>query len=237
MRSVNLVPASSSATATALRDRVAAGERGALGEAFESYQLFAMKLLHERRRNPSDLDDLVQDAFMLLPRCARRCSPETTLGGCVATAVFQAIRGFDNRAATSDQTQHGKPTRRVELKPVELAQVPDGAWTPEEALELRERVHHLSELLQLMPSRQREILIAREVNGLTPTEIAEIFSIRPGTVAAFTMRARKTIEQLAAKSPLAEVFAAMPKRLPGMILGSSRSARWRRRKAAERKTG
>lgn len=212
------------------RERIAAGDKRALAEAFTAYRPLAYKILSERRRNRSDFDDLVQDAFLLLPGCARKCSPGTSLGGCVVTAVMQACMGFDSRSATSDQTGAGRgmASRRVTLKPGEIEAFHDQADRPDVALELRQRVHHLSELLLSMPPRQRQILIAREIDDLGPAAVAELLGISPASVPTLTLRARRELEQLATKSPLAEVFAAMPKERAG----TSRSARWRRRARA-----
>lgn len=212
-----------------LRARIAEGSRDALAEAFTAYRPLAFKVLSERRRNPSDFDDLVQDAFLLLPGCARRCSEGTSLGGCVVTAVLQACMGFDSRSATSDQTGAGRgmASRRVQLKDGALEAITDLNASPEDVLEVRQRVHHLSELVLQLPSRERQLLVARELKGASVGELAEQLGITPGSVATQTNRARRTLATLAASSPLAETFAAMPKRGAGM--GTSKASRWRRR--------
>lgn len=217
---------------TSLRERIAAGDRRALGEAFTAYRPLALKILSERRRPPADIDDLVQEAFLLLPRCAQRCDPGTSLGGCVATAVFQACISFDARSATSDQTGAGRgmSSRRQVLKPGQLEAFRDPGPNPEEVAELRQRSRHLTELMLQLPEREREILIARELTGVSLWQVAHRLGIKPGSVAARTRAARRRLEQLAASSPLAAVFAAMPRRGEG--LGMSRAARYRRRAKA-----
>lgn len=211
------------------RERIAAGDKRALAEAFSAYRPLAYKVLSERGRNRSDFDDLVQDAFLLLPGCARKCSSGTSLGGCVVTAVLQACMGFDAHSATSDQTGagRGRASRRVYLKAGELEAFHDVAALPDVALELRQRVHHLSELLLSMPPRHRQILIAREIDDLGPAAVAELLGVSPSSVGTLTLRARRELAARAATSPLAEVFAAMPKRGDG--LGMSRASRYRRR--------
>lgn len=211
------------------RERIAAGDKRALAAAFTAYRPLAYKVLSERGRNRSDFDDLVQDAFLLLPDCARHCSSGTSLAGCVVTAVLQACMGFDARSATSDQTGAGRgmASRRVHLKAGEFEAFHDAAELPDVALELRQRVHHLSELLLSMPPRQRQILIAREIDDLGPAAVAELLGVSPASVSTLTGRARRELEHRAATSPLADVFAAMPARGTGH--GQSRSSRWRRR--------
>lgn len=207
-----------------LRARIADGCREALGEAFVSYRPLVLKVLRQRKRHPADFDDLMQEAFLLLPTCARKCSPSTSLGGCVAAAVIQACSSFDHNKAW-----HGDESRRVRLKAGELERVTDLDTSPEDAVERRQRLHQLSELVAQLPERQRETLVARELMGLSRTVLAERFGTSPETVSKNLGFARERLEQLATLSPLAEVFAAMPRRGDG---GWSRSSKWRRRLAA-----
>jgi len=209
------------------RQRLAAGDKDALAEAFVSYRPLARKVLRQRGRHPSDLDDLLQDAFLLVPACARRCAAETTVGGCVAAAVIQACRAFDARKAT-----HGHAHHRVYLEDREIERITD-EHHPEEAVERRQRVHLLSELVEQLPPRQRETLIARELYGLSTGELAATFGTTPKTVQNTLGNARDRLEELAADSPLAELFSSMPRRGDGSFSGWSRSSRWRRRKAEQ----
>lgn len=205
--------ASSIGSATGLRERIAAGDRVALGEAFVAYRAFAAREIRHRARLEADVDDIVQETFILLPKSARYCKPTTSLAGCVAAALINAIRSYDCHSATSDQTgaARGKASRRVELDPAELAKLADSSFGPEEVLGMRERAHHLSCLLMKLTKPQREILIAREVNGIGIDELSEHFCIPRYKVLGFTTRARGRLLMLAKRSPLAEVFAAMPR--------------------------
>lgn len=214
-----------------LRARIADGSRAALAEAFVSYRPLAIKVLRQQDRRPADIDDLIQDAFLLLPECAKKCAPATSLGGCVATAALQACRAFDSRKAT-----HGDGRRRVHLKAGELERFPELDAHPEEAAERRQRVHHLSVLVEQLPPRQRETLIARELHGFSTGDLARRFGTTPKTVQNTVHNARARLERLAATSPLAEVFAAMPRRGDGSFSGYSRSSRWRRRRREQLST-
>lgn len=214
-----------------LRARLAAGDKAALAEAYRAYRRLVLRVLHERRRAPADFDDLLQEAFLLLPRCARMCRPATSLAGCVATAAIHACRAYDCRAATSDQTQPGRPSRRVAADTdLLLSNVADGRAGPEEEFLMRERVHLVSELLESMPAGQRAVLWAREVEGLGVHAAAARLGVSPASVGTLTLKARRALERRAADGPLAEEFAAMP-RPDTRFRGSSRSARWRRRNA------
>lgn len=214
-----------------LRARLAAGDKAALAEAYRAYRRLVLRVLHERRRAPADFDDLLQEAFLLLPRCARMCRPATSLAGCVATAAIHACRAYDCRAATSDQTQPGRPSRRVAADTDLLL---SNIALPHQELLLRARpavgVHLVSELLETMPAGQRAVLWAREVEGLGVHATAARLGVSPASVGTLTLKARRALERRAADGPLAEEFAAMP-RPDTRFRGSSRSARWRRRNA------
>ncbi len=185
-----------------LRERIASGDKRALAEAFTSYRPLVIKMLRrDRSRLDADLDDLIQEAFLRLPECARKCAPETTMGGCVATATLQAVRVFDNSAATVDQPHRWKTRlHRADVKA--LASTADRQDSPEDLAYQRERVHHLSGLLLDLTPRQRQLLIDREINRKSPVEL--------GASRSLIYRARQELVRRAARSPLAEEFAAMP---------------------------
>lgn len=207
-----------------LRERIAQGDRRALAEAFVECRPLVLRMLRERKRSRDDVQDLVQDAFLRLPESARKCSPGTSLAGCVASAVIIACRQWDRARAT-----RGDDERRAHLDADELERFEDLALTPEETLDQRQRVHHLSELMEQLTPIQRSMLIGREMQGLSPGELAERF----GAAVSNISHARRHLEQLAAASPLAEVFAAMPRR-DGSHAGSSRSSRYLRRKQRQK---
>ena len=66
---------------------------------------------------------------------------------------------------------------------------------PEEELEQKERRQALERELRALPDHQREILVMREVSGLSYQEIGELLSLDLGTVKSRLARARLALKK------------------------------------------
>ena len=66
---------------------------------------------------------------------------------------------------------------------------------PEEELERKERRQALERELRALPDHQREILVMREVSGLSYQEIGELLSLDLGTVKSRLARARLALKK------------------------------------------
>lgn len=83
----------------------------------------------------------------------------------------------------------------------ELAsQLPDPAPTPQKALEQRELRQALEAGLAQLSDEHRQVLILRELNGLSYEEIAQVLSLSPGTVKSRIARARLSLANFLRKS-------------------------------------
>jgi len=72
-------------------------------------------------------------------------------------------------------------------------EIPDERFSPENELEKKELKTAVNSALSKLPEDQREILLLRELHGLSYDEIAEELSLEPGTVKSRIFRARKRL--------------------------------------------
>jgi RNA polymerase sigma factor (sigma-70 family) len=149
------------------------------------------------------MDDVLQDAFLMLPDVLRARYDGDSVGRFVARAADIARHRFSDRSATGGA--HTRTRADLEARRVRAIVDPD-AQSPEDAATQRERVHHLSEMVERMPPTLRRVLVAREIEGLDPSEVADRFGLRRGSVVALTARARARLSTLAADGPMAEEF-------------------------------
>jgi len=75
----------------------------------------------------------------------------------------------------------------------EEIEIPDERFDPQTELERRELRSRVSKGLDELPSEYRQILVLRELSGLTYEEIAETLSLEAGTVKSRLFRARKRL--------------------------------------------
>ena len=78
-------------------------------------------------------------------------------------------------------------------------EVPDHRFTPETEVERRELRAAMSRALHSLSDEHRRILILREVEGLSYTEIAEVLDLEEGTVKSRIARARISLRNILQK--------------------------------------
>jgi RNA polymerase sigma-70 factor, ECF subfamily len=130
-------------------------------------------------RNDADAEDVVQDA------CVR------------AMRFFSSLRGDDARPwlfAIVRNTWYSRASRRASTEgaPFDIAQhdEADDALDPEERLLQRHTVAVVRTALEQLPVDFREVLVLRELEGLTYKEIAAVVGVPLGTVMSRLARAR-----------------------------------------------
>jgi RNA polymerase sigma-70 factor (ECF subfamily) len=154
------------------------------GQSFEQAILphleAAYRLARWHTRNPHDADDVVQEASL---RALRYFG---TFTGGNARAWFLRIvrnacidwRGRRGRAAIDpfDEQEHS------------------GEWparNPETSLLAADVAQSITRAMNQLPDRLRQVLILRELQGLSYRELADVINVPPGTVMSRLSRARQ----------------------------------------------
>jgi RNA polymerase sigma-70 factor (ECF subfamily) len=160
-----------------------AGDRDALREVLETIRPIVVRYCRARvgamERSGLSAEDVAQEvclaAVMALPRYRDRGRPFLAfVYGIAAHKVADAYR-----AAGRD------PAYPTDSIPEHRSTEPD----PEQAALEADSVTRMSELLEILPDKQREILILRVVVGLSAEETAEAVGSTPGAVRVAQHRA------------------------------------------------
>jgi RNA polymerase sigma factor (sigma-70 family) len=134
-------------------------------------------------RSDADAEDVVQDAYMR------------------ALKFFSSFRGENAQSwllTIVRNTWYGRFPRRASPVPIvptsETVEEPaDVALDPEALLMQRETVDRVRHLLEELPADFREVLVLRELEGLSYKEIATVVGIPIGTVMSRLARARERL--------------------------------------------
>ena len=151
----------------------------------------------EEKNRLSLLQHLAQRHAALLARLSRRLGSATRAAealqdtwlrvGQVATLPdVRDPEAFLLRVATNVAADQARRETRRRLEPLEidaLLAIPDEAPAPDAVLEARAEVARLQDALAAMPARQRTILAAARLEGLTHAEIAARLGVSVRTVA------------------------------------------------------
>jgi RNA polymerase sigma-70 factor (ECF subfamily) len=162
-------------------------------ETFERFMLPHLDAAHNLARwltrNPQDAQDVVQEAYLR------------------AFRFFDTYRGGDGKAWLLEIVRNTCRTfQRRERRSASSVQFDEAAHTAgvqragaEETLAGREHMDILRNCIDALPDEFREVLVLRELEEMSYREIAEATALAIGTVMSRLSRARKRLEDCAAR--------------------------------------
>lgn len=175
--------------------RAGKGDRDAFAWLLERYE---KQVYHQALRmvgNPEDAADLTQETFIKvwqgLPSFQGDSSFSTWLFRLTSNACIDFIR--------REKKRKGDISLDDEERDLSYAFI-DPAATPQQALEQKELHRAVSVGLGQLSDEHRQILVLREVNGLSYDEIADILDLSPGTVKSRIARARISLAKILRKT-------------------------------------
>lgn len=158
----------------------------------ERYQGRIYSVCFSMVRNPEDARDLAQDAFVKayqnLARFQLRSSFYTWLCRIAMNVSIDFLRRQKVRAA--ELFEDGIATRESGG----VLSIGHQREDPGRNLERKRLLERISEALDELPEEQRQIVVLREIDGLSYKEIAEVLDIPEGTVMSRLFYARKKLQ-------------------------------------------
>lgn len=153
--------------------RASAGDAHAYAWLVARHQGAVYRYLARLTRAPETARELTQDTFL---------------------RAYQAIRTWLFRIAHNLALDHLRRTGRARLEPLEAGQdIPDPAPGPDGRLETVQRARRLERALGAIAPAHREILLLREIEGMSYEDIAHALNLNPGTVRSRIARARAAL--------------------------------------------
>jgi RNA polymerase sigma-70 factor, ECF subfamily len=168
--------------------RAQAGDERAFRELVDPYHRALQVHCYRMLGSPEDAEDVVQEtllrAWRALERFELRASVKTWLYRIATNACLDEIE------------RRGSRPERVEPFPTELYdEAASPTYDPAARYALREGMElALLSAIQLLPGRQRAVLILRDVLGWTGPEVATLLDATVASVNSALQRARATID-------------------------------------------
>lgn len=137
--------------------------------------------------NEEDARDVLQETLLAAFRGVRRFRGEARL----STWLYQVARSFCTKAR---RRSAGEPARHESLETSAVQAVSAPASGPDERAHAREMARVLQEALLSLPDSQREVLLLRDVEGLSAEEAAEVVGIEIPALKSRLHRARMALQ-------------------------------------------
>jgi RNA polymerase sigma-70 factor (ECF subfamily) len=167
------------------------GDKGALEELLERHQGRVYRFGIKMCRDPEDAKDVLQDTLLAMARGVRDFRGVSS----ISTWLYTIARSFCIK-----KRRKGKfdPEREESLDTdaaPEAARLADPARAPDDALAGKEVEQVLERAIRSLDPMYREVLLLRDVEGLTAPEVAEVLGLSTQAVKSRLHRARLMVRE------------------------------------------
>lgn len=171
-----------------LVERLKNRDEAAFAELVGKYERFVFNTALQSVKNYDDASDISQEVFVKVYRSIGGFKGNSTVSTWLYRITVNVCIDFSrknklykNTTAIETEDDEGE---RYEIP------LPDYTYNPELKLENKELSAALQKAVNSLPSGSKEIIIMRDINGMTYNEIAEALGIELGTVRSRLARAR-----------------------------------------------
>ncbi len=173
------------------------GDQAAFAALVEANQAMVYSLAYRMTGNSEDAADLSQEAFLNAWRGLARFQGQASFATWLYRLTSNACIDFLRR-----EKRHS--TLSLTLEPTDeesrQAEVTDERWSPEALLDRQENQTAVRQALTQLSDEHREVLLLRELEGLSYREIAQHLGLEEGTVKSRIARARLSLRDFLLKS-------------------------------------
>ncbi|HYH80101.1 MAG TPA: sigma-70 family RNA polymerase sigma factor [Longimicrobium sp.] len=162
--------------------RVRRGDRAAAGALAERYLRACRAVALAVTGDPSDADDVCQDAFVSAMERIDACRQPERFGAWLMQIARNHAR---------DHLRASRPVLSIDRMEIASARA-----SPAVEAERRDEQARLLEALKELPEQRREVLLLHDLEGWTHREIAERLGLPPGTVRSHLHHARRRVRDL-----------------------------------------
>lgn len=170
------------AAGASLGERVARGDPSAFDELVSVYQPRIARLVHRLMGWRGDVEDVVQEVFLAALNHGHRFRRDASLGTWLTTIAVNKCR--------SHQRRLGVLWKRFVRGPLEEAEHPSPDRPAQQALSGVETSSKVRETVQALSPRDREVVVLRYFDDLSPAEIAVLTGQSKNAVEVRLHRAR-----------------------------------------------
>jgi RNA polymerase sigma-70 factor, ECF subfamily len=203
-----------------LLERVRAEDPEALAELVERYAPRVLRFGIKMCRDEEDAREIVQDTLLAAARGLRDFRGTSA----VSTWLYAIARSFCIKRRTRGAAAHGEHQPIDAVSEAAHPELVETEKTPEQQASARQLEAALENAIGGLEAAYREVLVLRDVEGLTAPEVAEVLGVSVEAVKSRLHRARSRVRHELAPLLAAEPAAAREPTCPDVVDMLSRHA-------------
>ncbi|MCB1935389.1 MAG: RNA polymerase sigma factor RpoE [Nitrosomonas sp.] len=176
-----------------LVERVQNGDKHAFDLLVAKYQRKLTRLLSQFIRDPAEVEDVAQEAFIKAYRALPSFRGDSAFYTWLYRIGINTAKNYLVSQGRKASTLQGVDTEEAEN--YEEGSVLRDMHTPESELMSKQIAQTVNKTLEQLPDELRTAIVLREIDGLSYDEIATIMECPIGTVRSRIFRAREAISE------------------------------------------
>ncbi|SER08905.1 RNA polymerase sigma-70 factor, ECF subfamily [Nitrosomonas sp. Nm51] len=176
-----------------LVERVQNGDKRAFDLLVAKYQRKLMRLLSQFIRDPAEVEDVAQEAFIKAYRALPSFRGDSAFYTWLYRIGINTAKNYLVSHGRKAPTLHGIDSEEAEN--FEEGGILREMHTPESELMSKQIAQTVNRTLEELPNELRTAIILREIEGLSYEDIANIMECPIGTVRSRIFRAREAISE------------------------------------------
>jgi RNA polymerase sigma-70 factor (ECF subfamily) len=172
-----------------LLERARAGDGQAIETLLERHQAQVYRFGMKMCRDPEDAKDVLQDTLLAMARSVRDFRGASS----ISTWLYTIARSFCIKKRRRSKFAPDEERSLDTDVAADAKQLADPAKSPDEALAGRRVERALEQAIRSLEPMYREVLLLRDVEGLTAPEVAEVLGVSVQAVKSRLHRARLSV--------------------------------------------
>jgi RNA polymerase sigma-70 factor (ECF subfamily) len=212
-------PGADTADDRALLSAARAGDRDALEALLARYQPMLFRFGMKMCGDVEDARDVLQETSLAMARSLGDFRADSTL----STWLYAIARSFCTRKRRRSRYAPARVESLDAPDSAHLADLPASGQTPEQAAAGEEVRAALDAAIRSLEPAQREVLVLRDIEGLSAAEVGEVLGLKVAAVKSRLHRARLAVrQQLAPILAPAKAERVADRRCPDVLTAFSR---------------
>lgn len=176
----------------ALVQQAKAGDRDAFAALVTAYESKIYNLALRYLGNREDAMDASQEVFLRVFRFLPGFQEESGFSTWIYRIGVNVCKDMLTKRSRRNEQSIEMPDEEEESRTAEIA---DRRYDPEQLMEGQELRAVLADTIAELPEQQREMIVLRDIQGLSYEEIAQVLSLESGTVKSRLSRARENLRK------------------------------------------